>query len=59
LGQIVCEILSQKYLTQKGLVEWLKVKALSSTPLPPKKESVMTLRSSLGLSIKKAVIPFH
>jgi hypothetical protein len=23
--QIVCEALSQKYLTQKGLVEWLKV----------------------------------
>jgi hypothetical protein len=25
LGQIVCETLSQKYLTQKGVVEWLKV----------------------------------
>jgi hypothetical protein len=24
-GQIVCETLSQKCLTQKGLVEWLKV----------------------------------
>jgi hypothetical protein len=24
-GQIVCESLSRKYLTQKGLVEWLKV----------------------------------
>jgi hypothetical protein len=24
-AQIVCETLSQKYLTQKGLVEWLKV----------------------------------
>jgi hypothetical protein len=24
-GQIVCEILSRKYLKQKGLVEWLKV----------------------------------
>jgi hypothetical protein len=26
--QIVCETLSQKYLTEKGLVEWLKVYAL-------------------------------
>jgi hypothetical protein len=24
-GKIVCETLSQKYLTQKGLVEWIKV----------------------------------
>jgi hypothetical protein len=24
-GQIICEILPQKYLSQKGLVEWLKV----------------------------------
>jgi hypothetical protein len=29
LGQIICETLSQKYLTQKGLAVWLKVKALS------------------------------
>jgi hypothetical protein len=28
-GQIVLEILSQKTLHKKGLVEWLKVKALS------------------------------
>jgi hypothetical protein len=33
LGQIVCEILSQKKPNTKiGLVEWLKVKALSSSP---------------------------
>jgi hypothetical protein len=31
-GQIVLKTLSQKYLTQKGLVEWLKVWALSSSP---------------------------
>jgi hypothetical protein len=30
--QIVHKILSQKYPSQKGLVEWLKVKALSSNP---------------------------
>jgi hypothetical protein len=32
LGQILREILSQKNLHRKGLVEWLKVKALSSSP---------------------------
>jgi hypothetical protein len=26
-GQIVCKMLSGKYPSQKGLVEWLKVKA--------------------------------
>jgi hypothetical protein len=31
-GQIVCETLSQKTLHRKGLVEWLKVKILSSSP---------------------------
>jgi hypothetical protein len=32
-GQIVCETLSRKKTSQKiGLVEWLKVKALSSSP---------------------------
>jgi hypothetical protein len=32
-GQIVCTTLSQNTLSQKiGLVEWLKVKALSSSP---------------------------
>jgi hypothetical protein len=30
--QIVCETLSQKYPSLKGLVEWLKVKALSLRP---------------------------
>jgi hypothetical protein len=32
LGQIVRETLSRKYPSQKGLLEWLKVKALSSSP---------------------------
>jgi hypothetical protein len=31
-GQIVLKTLSQEYPSQKGLVEWLKVKALSSSP---------------------------
>jgi hypothetical protein len=31
-GQIVFKTLSQKTLHKKGLVEWLKVKALSSIP---------------------------
>jgi hypothetical protein len=26
----------EKLFTNRGLVEWLKVKALSSTPVPPK-----------------------
>jgi hypothetical protein len=37
-GQIVCETLSQKYQTRKGLVEWLKVKDLSSSPSTAKKK---------------------
>jgi hypothetical protein len=32
LGQTVREILSQKPFTKLGLMEWLKVKALSSSP---------------------------
>jgi hypothetical protein len=36
--QIVCRTLSRKTLHKKGLVEWLKVKALSSSPSTAKKE---------------------
>jgi hypothetical protein len=35
-GQIVFETLSQKTLHKKGLVQWLKVQALSSNPSTPK-----------------------
>jgi hypothetical protein len=35
--QIVHETLSQKYPSQKGLVEWLKVKTLNSSPNNEKK----------------------
>jgi hypothetical protein len=35
--QIVLNTLSQKYLTQKGLAEWLKERALSSNPSTTKK----------------------
>jgi hypothetical protein len=35
-GQIVFKTLSRKYPTQKRLVEWLKVKALSSSPTTEK-----------------------
>jgi hypothetical protein len=35
--QIVWETLPQKYPLQKGLVEWLKIKALSSSPVWKKK----------------------
>jgi hypothetical protein len=35
--QIVLNNLSQKYPPQKGPVEWLKVKALSSSPSTEKK----------------------
>jgi hypothetical protein len=38
LGQTVHETLSQKNTSQKGLVEWLKVKALSSNPSTTKKK---------------------
>jgi hypothetical protein len=37
-GQIVCKILSRKSPSQKGLVEWLKVKALSSNLSTAKKK---------------------
>jgi hypothetical protein len=37
-GQIVHETLSRKYVTQKELVEWLKMKALSSSPGTTKKK---------------------
>jgi hypothetical protein len=36
--QIVHKTLSQKNRTQKGLAEWLKVKALSSNPRTSKKK---------------------
>jgi hypothetical protein len=35
--QIVHKILSQKHPSQKGMVVWLKVKALSSSPSTEKK----------------------
>jgi hypothetical protein len=39
LGQIVFETLSRKNLSQKkGLVEWLRMKALSSSPSSAKKK---------------------
>jgi hypothetical protein len=41
-GQIVHKTLSQKYSSQKGLVEWLKVKALSSSPSTTKKKKTGT-----------------
>jgi hypothetical protein len=37
-GQTDHETLSQKYLTQKGLMEWLKVYTLSSSPSTGSKE---------------------
>jgi hypothetical protein len=36
--QIVCQTLSRKYTSQKGLAEWLKVKVLSSSPGSAKKK---------------------
>jgi hypothetical protein len=38
LDKYVLKTLSRKYLTQKGLVEWLKVQALSSSPGTTKKK---------------------
>jgi hypothetical protein len=37
-GQIIPETLSRKTFHKKGLVEWLKVKALSSSPSTTKKK---------------------
>jgi hypothetical protein len=37
-GQIVHETQSQNYPSKKGLVEWLMVKALSSSPSTAKKK---------------------
>jgi hypothetical protein len=37
-GEIVRETLSQNYPSQKGLAEWLKVKALSSSPSTEEKK---------------------
>jgi hypothetical protein len=53
-GQIVCETLSQKYLThththtqKKWLVEWLKYEALSSNSSTTKKERVRIQESNM------------
>jgi hypothetical protein len=43
-GQIVLETLSQKTLRKKGLVEWLKVEALSSSPSAGKKKKKFRLK---------------
>jgi hypothetical protein len=40
-GEIVLKTLSQKYPSQKGLVEWLKVKALRSRPSTAKNKKVL------------------
>jgi hypothetical protein len=48
--QIVCETLSQKKKNhKKGLVEWLKVLALSSNFITTKKKKKKTLFSSIGV----------
>jgi hypothetical protein len=43
-GEIVHKTLSQKTLHIKGLVEWLKVKALSSNPSTAKKKKKKRIR---------------
>jgi hypothetical protein len=45
-GQIICKTLSQKNHHKKGLVEWLKVKALSSSPSTKKKKKKPHRKSS-------------
>jgi hypothetical protein len=45
LGQIVLKTLSRKYPSQKGLAEWLKVKAVSSSPSITKKKMRCSLYS--------------
>jgi hypothetical protein len=52
-GQIVLETLSRKTHHKKGLVEWLKVKALSSSPSTEEKKKTAVWVScccSYGLS---------
>jgi hypothetical protein len=42
-GQIVCETLSRKKnITRKGLMEWLKVRVLSSNPSTIKNKNKKT-----------------
>jgi hypothetical protein len=48
-GEIVHETLSRKYPSHKGLVEWLKVKALSSNPSTTKRNSCLALSFPLCL----------
>jgi hypothetical protein len=43
-GKIVREILSQKCPSQKGLVEWLKVKALNSSSSNARKKKRVVMR---------------
>jgi hypothetical protein len=46
--QIVSEILSQKPFTKIGLVQWLKVKALSSSPSTAKKTPPVSEQGASG-----------
>jgi hypothetical protein len=47
-------------ITKKGLVEWLKVKALSSNPSITKKEKEKPLSSqAVGLSLRDLTSPKH
>jgi hypothetical protein len=41
IRRIVCETLSRKNPSQKRLAEWLKVKALSSSPSTTKKQKTL------------------
>jgi hypothetical protein len=40
----------KKHITKKGLVEWLKMKALRSSPITTKKEKSIWLGKILGIS---------
>jgi hypothetical protein len=57
-GQIVHETLSQKTLHQKGLLEWLKVKALGSSPSTAKAKTKKTCGNLLP-SFKTHFVNIH
>jgi hypothetical protein len=51
--QIVCNTLSQKYPSQKGLAERLKMKAISSSPSTTKKEKKNQVSVTEQFSLSK------
>jgi hypothetical protein len=58
-GQIVCETLSQKYPSLKGLVEWLKVKALISSPITTNNKNNSKTRFKNDIDTWNTLLVWH